>query len=960
MRSRMSTPTLARRLPFGVLALGVLVAGGVVARAQKPADFRTETDAVPIDVVVVDNQGRPVSNLDAASFTVTVDGKPRKIVSAQFLSSASAGGGRTATASQGARWDIDEAFDRVYGTNEKSGGGDTPRSRTIVIAVDQSTFTTSGGRTAALASQGLLDLLHPDDRVGLVVFPPPGPSVRATRDRERVRAALRQVTGVSEPPPRTDVSLTVIDAINWNDGDANTRGEIMSRSCSVIGAGSGSPTAPTADSCIQSVSAAASQVVAYARRQTSISLIGLSNLIRSVAVPDAPTTVVLISTGLYGASQARQLGVEDEIRNTAQIALASRATIYALFPESGFLDRDSMDRTRLAGFSASDTDMRLEGLRYLASLSGGTVTRVTSGSDEGFRRVSLELSAYYLLGVEGLPSDRDGQRHRIRVRVDRPGTTVRAREDLYFPVVKKLSGDDAVREALRAPTLQRTLPLQLSTQMLREPDSDKVRLVISAQIDRGLKAPTAVRVGYQIRGAGAAATAGVSDVQNRKLPLIGTGNDTSLAYVETASLTPGRYLLRLAAVDEAERVGSVEQVIDALLVGGEVGAMSDLLLVDPARIVKETFAPVADGRMTGDAVEAFVEIYPNAGRTVGSVAFDISDTPGGPSIASTVVTPEKGKDRLTAGVNMDVRALPPGTYMLNVRLLEGERLLGRTSRPFRLDRLVVAGSPRAAFAFAATGGVVRNFQREDALRSDAIDYFLGRLRESDGAGTDRPAVGTAAAALRNAKFDAALSALGNETPDALAVAFVKGLALFGQGQLEPAAAEFRAALRLSNDFLPAAFYLGACYAAGGRDREAVGAWQTSLISEGDSRIIYEVLADAWLRLKDGGRAQAIIAEAQERWPSDDVFAPRLAAAKVLLNRRADAFAALEPYLERHPSDAEPLFLAIRLLYEAFDAGKPIKSAAKDRELAAKFGALYREAEGANQALVARWVGAMAK
>jgi tetratricopeptide (TPR) repeat protein len=220
-------------------------------------------------------------------------------------------------------------------------------------------------------------------------------------------------------------------------------------------------------------------------------------------------------------------------------------------------------------------------------------------------------------------------------------------------------------------------------------------------------------------------------------------------------------------------------------------------------------------------------------------------------------------------------------------------------------------------------------------------------------------VAAATAALRGARFDEALAALPGQS-DVLSVAFLRGLALLGQGQLEPAAAQFRAALRISNDFLPAAFYLGACYAAGGRDREAVGAWQTSLVSETDSRIVYEVLADALLRLNDGKQAEAIIAEARERWPNDEVFMPRLAAAKVLLNQRAEALALLEPYLERHPTESEPLFLAIRLLYEAHDGGKPLKGAAEDRGLARRFGELYRATEGANQPLVARWVAAMAK
>jgi len=287
--------------------------------------------------------------------------------------------------------------------------------------------------------------------------------------------------------------------------------------------------------------------------------------------------------------------------------------------------------------------------------------------------------------------------------------------------------------------------------------------------------------------------------------------------------------------------------------------------------------------------------------------------------------------------------------MLNARVLEGDRSLGRTSRPFLLDR---------PLAFAATGRLVKGFSREDALRPDALAYFLNRMHATETASTGET-VAAAADALRGARFDAVLSTLPGPS-DVLSVAFLKGLALFGQGRLDPAAEQFRIALRISNDFLPAAFYLGACYAAGGRDREAVGAWQTSLVTESDSRIIYEVLADALLRLNDGGQAEAIIGEARERWPEDDLFTFRLAAAKVLLNRRAEALGMLETYIERHPDESEALFLALRLLYEAHDSGKRLKSAAEDRALAAKYGAMYAAAGGPNGPLVARWVGAMTR
>jgi tetratricopeptide (TPR) repeat protein len=307
--------------------------------------------------------------------------------------------------------------------------------------------------------------------------------------------------------------------------------------------------------------------------------------------------------------------------------------------------------------------------------------------------------------------------------------------------------------------------------------------------------------------------------------------------------------------------------------------------------------------------------------------------------------------------------LPPGTYVASVVVRDAERQFARVSRPFRLDPAAGAADllagPRAAFGLAAGGTVVRQFNRDDALRADALDYFLVRLREVDARAAAEPAA-SAASAVKAGQFDAALAALREAGPDQLSPAFLTGLALFAKGDLEAAAARFRDALRISNDFLPAVFYLGACYAAGGRDREAAGAWQTSLVTESQARIVFDVLADAWLRLRNGSQAMAILAEARERWPDDDAFVPRLAAAHGLLQQQGQAVELLASYLTRHPADVDALALGVRLLFDAHTAGRTALSPERDRELATDWAGLYKAANGAEPALVDRWAAFVQK
>jgi len=159
---------------------------------------------------------------------------------------------------------------------------------------------------------------------------------------------------------------------------------------------------------------------------------------------------------------------------------------------------------------------------------------------------------------------------------------------------------------------------------------------------------------------------------------------------------------------------------------------------------------------------------------------------------------------------------------------------------------------------------------------------------------------------------------------------------------------------MDSTFFSAACYLGACYAAGGKDRDAAGAWQTSLITESNAPFVYTLLGDALLRLKDMDQAIDVLTEARTLWPTDDEVTMRLGTALVMANKPVEALRVLEPYLTAHPSDHERLFLALRALYEARSAGRAIGTAETDRTLFVRYADAYAAAKGPQQALVSQW------
>jgi hypothetical protein len=91
-------------------------------------------DLVTVDAAVLDGDGRPVHGLRAEDFRIEVDGRPRRIVSAQFV-------------------DLTESSDALASPaahfSSNTGAGD---GRIVVIAVDETHIRRLEGRRALEAA----------------------------------------------------------------------------------------------------------------------------------------------------------------------------------------------------------------------------------------------------------------------------------------------------------------------------------------------------------------------------------------------------------------------------------------------------------------------------------------------------------------------------------------------------------------------------------------------------------------------------------------------------------------------------------------------------------------------------------------------------------------------------------------------------------------------------------------
>ena len=202
---------------------------------------------------------------------------------------------------------------------------------------------------------------------------------------------------------------------------------------------------------------------------------GLRLLLRELATVEGHKSLVLLTEGLAVDDQ-------NEIASIAALAGAARTSINVLVLD---LHRGDITITATSPTEQADRRLQMMGLESLAVASLGSLFYISGTGEPIFERLSSEISAYYLLGVEERPSDSEGERHRIDVEVHRRGVTIRSRQAFVLSsaqqVKKSASPGDRLRDTLSSPFPVSGLPLRVTTFAHQDPAS-KVRLTIAAQV----------------------------------------------------------------------------------------------------------------------------------------------------------------------------------------------------------------------------------------------------------------------------------------------------------------------------------------------------------------------------------------------------------------------------------------------------------------------------------------------
>ena len=202
----------------------------------------------------------------------------------------------------------------------------------------------------------------------------------------------------------------------------------------------------------------------------------------------------------------------------------------------------------------------VESLRALSVNTGAFAIVETNDPEPGLSQAFRENRSYYLLAYASTNDRTDGRFRRIRVRMKNPGLTVRARTGYFGP-----TANDTKRRTAQPSTVAAVL-----SDIVARADIPMTIVAAPFAVDGGEKAAVAIVVGVQqaadeaVRGLDLHVKAFDYLAKERAAERVpvkvnmrpGVESDIEYEVLSRLDLEPGRYQLRVAAVERGGPVAS--------------------------------------------------------------------------------------------------------------------------------------------------------------------------------------------------------------------------------------------------------------------------------------------------------------------------------------------------------------------------------------------------------------------
>jgi VWFA-related protein len=653
----------------------VLVAGQTPAPAQQPSQptFKVQVDYVEVDVVVTDRQGQLVRDLKKEDFQVLEDGKAQTINTFTFVDIPIERADRPLYASTPLEPDVR--------TNERPFDG-----RVYVMVIDD--LHTRFGRTQrvkAVAKQFIERRLGANDLMAIVH------TAGATSSGQEFTSNKRLLLAAVEKTQGRKLDSATINKTNEYNRTRDFRQQ-------------GDPLNDPNDA-----------ERGFNARNTLDSLRNVAEWFSSVH--GRRKTILFVSEGIdydindlipnSGSTHRDASMVIDSMRDAIAAATRSNVSIYGIDPR-GLTDLG--DETIEIGAFPDDTslgvgqgslfnEVRLsqDSLRTLSEETGGFAVVNRNDFTTAFDRIQQDNSSYYVLAYYP-PDARPGRLHKIDVRMNRPGLTVRARKGYVTPkkaAVTPVNAKDVrtpeVREALDSPIPVSGLTMHVFASPFKgtAPNASVLMGVELRGRDLKLTPDDKIQLSYVAIDANGKVRGGNTDaltMTNLKPETRARIQATGMRMLNRLELPPGRYQLRLAAHDSSGgNVGSIQYDLDVPDFAKLPFSISGIVMTSPFSAQVMTVRPDEQLRAAlpaspvairafpqNDEIALFAEVYDNASATPHKV--DIS----------TTITSDDGKQLFKSNEERDsadlggksggygymtkipLKDIAPGNYVLTV------------------------------------------------------------------------------------------------------------------------------------------------------------------------------------------------------------------------------------------------------------------------------------------------------
>jgi VWFA-related protein len=466
---------MTRQLVSGA---AMVVGSSLIVLAQASdarPQFRTGIDVIRLDISVLDRSGAPVHGLKASDFTVLENGRPQQLIAVSEIDDEVL----NPTPSAQMRY-----ARRDVSANDLSELATTGRLVAIVIDDRLLPFDDVDiAMSARAAARRIVDDLGPADMGTVVYVEDPGNGADFTADHDQLLTAIDEY----QPHEVPFIERDPIGLAGPTSGDERTLAPAYAGSECLRT----QPTVPRLETVVARLARVPQQ------RRKTVFYVGPG---------------VGMQFDVRGKCDSQLYTIMRDMFRQAQMANVNIHTVDPLGP-GGFAEyaRNRRETGRESPWlRLPPPNLMRDWLEITAENTGGVAIVATDKIEDRIDDVFRQDTTYYLVGYQTSNGNPDGSFRTIKVRVNRPGVTVRTRTGYWAPDAKGHVNADGNREATA---------MELNGSGLMHPDALPLR-VFAAPV--GLAPP-----------AGGSPQAVVAVVLTPRVPALGAPGAETLAVSRT-------------------------------------------------------------------------------------------------------------------------------------------------------------------------------------------------------------------------------------------------------------------------------------------------------------------------------------------------------------------------------------------------------------------------------------------